>query len=41
VRTAGNPEHDAMSALEWLAGGLAAGLVIYLFAVLLHPERFS
>lgn len=30
-----------MSGWEMLAAGLAAGLLIYLFAVLLRPEDFS
>lgn len=30
-----------MSAFAWAAAGLAVGLVIYLFAVLLFPEDFS
>jgi K+-transporting ATPase KdpF subunit len=30
-----------MSALAWVAGGLAVVLALYLFAVLLFPEKFS
>jgi K+-transporting ATPase KdpF subunit len=30
-----------MTALYWIAGVLAAGLLIYLFAALLKPEIFS
>ena len=30
-----------MNAWEWLAGLLAAGLFVYLVAVLLRPEDFS
>ena len=30
-----------MSAWEWLAAALAAGLLVYLVAVLLRPEDFS
>jgi K+-transporting ATPase KdpF subunit len=30
-----------MSAFEWIAGGLAFALIVYLFAVLLFPEELS
>lgn len=30
-----------MIELQFLAGTLAAGLFVYLLAVLIHPERFS
>ena len=30
-----------MTGWAWLAGLLAAGLLVYLVAVLLHPEDFS
>jgi K+-transporting ATPase KdpF subunit len=30
-----------MNVWDWIAGVLAAGLFIYLIAVLLHPEDFS
>lgn len=30
-----------MSGFAWVAAGLAIGLVIYLFAVLIFPEDFS
>jgi K+-transporting ATPase KdpF subunit len=30
-----------MTIWAWLAGLLAAGLLVYLVAVLLHPEDFS
>ncbi len=30
-----------MTALYWIAGGIAAGLLIYLFVALLMPEKFK
>ena len=30
-----------MSAWDWMAAALAAGLLVYLVAVLLRPEDFS
>jgi K+-transporting ATPase KdpF subunit len=34
------PEGDGMSLDFWLAGLTAVGLLLYLVAVLLRPERF-
>ena len=30
-----------MTALYWLAGGVALALAVYLFVALLRPERFE
>lgn len=32
---------SALTFMEWTAGALSAGLLIYLFVALLFPERLS